>query len=256
LSEANLNDVLEPELGEEALAALSQLAQGDLIAYQQYIDFARYRRFRQTLLCHAEVRLQREGVPARAKRLLVASPLRAAVERPDGAVEFANIRAAGTLATNNPAIIAVLRRLEEIWPRAERFGELVRAMLPLVPEAQHTEVTEGLAQAVLKLGASMLIDLRTYKLPLAAGVTEKPTASLLARLMVQEGGTVTTLLHTHLNIEDEQGRKFLRLLDGTRDRQTLTDALAAESPNDSRETILKQVDGNLVNFYRMGLLVA
>jgi hypothetical protein len=74
--------------------------------------------------------------------------------------------------------------------------------------------------------------------------------------MVQEGGTVTTLLHTHLNIEDEQGRKFLRLLDGTRDRQTLTDALAAESPNDSRETILKQVDGNLVNFYRMGLLVA
>jgi len=93
-------------------------------------------------------------------------------------------------------------------------------------------------------------------LPLPAGVCEKPTASLLARLMVQEGGMVTTLLHTHLTIEDEQGRKFLQLLDGTRDRQALTDALTAESPNAPRETILRQVDGNLVNFYRMGLLEA
>jgi hypothetical protein len=87
-------------------------------------------------------------------------------------------------------------------------------------------------------------------------VSEKPTASVLARLMVEEGGLVTTLLHTHLNIEDEQGRRFLQLLDGTRDRQALTDTIAAETPNESRETILKQVDGNLINLYRMGLLVA
>ncbi len=78
---------------------------------------------------------------------------------------------------------------------------------------------EGLAQVVLKLAASMLADVRTYRLPLADGVGEKPRASMLARLMVEEGGMVTTLLHTHVNIEDEQGRKFLQLLDGTRDRQ-------------------------------------
>jgi methyltransferase-like protein/SAM-dependent methyltransferase len=255
LSEANLSDILEPELGAEALAALSQLAQGDLIAYQQYVDFARYRRFRQTLLCHADLRLRREEVPAHARKLLVASPLKATAERPDGAVEFTNTRGADTLTTNNPAIIAILRRLEEIWPRAEGFEELANAMLPLVPEEQRTEAVDGLAQAVLRLGANKLADLRTYELPLAAGVSEKPTASLLARLMVQEGGTVTTLLHTHLHIEDQQGRRFLQLLDGTRDRQALTDALAAESPSE-RETIARQVDGNLINFYRMGLLTA
>ncbi len=255
LSEANLNEVLEPELGAEALAALSQLAEGNLIAYQQYVDFARYRRFRQTLLCHADLRLQREGVPAHARKLLVASPLRATAEGPDGAVEFTNIRGADTLTTNNPAIIAILRRLQEIWPCAERFEELAKAALPLVPEEQRAEAVDGLAQAVLRLGANKLSDLRTYELPLAAGVSEKPTASLLARLMVQEGGTVTTLLHTHLNIEDQQGRRFLQLLDGTRDRQALTDALAAEFPND-RETIARQVHGNLVNFHRMGLLTA
>lgn len=256
LSEANLKDVLEPELGEDALTSLGQLAQGDLIAYQQYIDFARYRRFRQTLLCHAGLRLHRDGVPERTNKLLVASPLKVTAERPDGGTEFTNSRGPGTLTTDNPVIVAVLRRLEQIWPRAVRFEELVGAILPLVPQAQQANVVEGLGQAALKLAASQLADLRTYELLVAAGVNEKPSASSLARLMVQEGGTVTTLLHTHINIQDEQGRKFLQLLDGTRDRQALIDAIASNSPNESRETIARQVDGNLVNFHRMGLLVA
>jgi hypothetical protein len=129
-------------------------------------------------------------------------------------------------------------------------------MPPVVPEAEQTEAAKGLAQAMLKLAVGTLADLRTNDPPVAAGVSEKPTASVLARLMVEEGGLVTTLLHTHFNIEDKQGRRFLQLLDGTRDRQALTEAIAAETPNASRETILEQVDGSLIHFYRMGLLIA
>jgi methyltransferase-like protein/protein-L-isoaspartate O-methyltransferase len=256
LSEAHFNDVLEPELDREALGALSQLAAGDLVAHQQYLDFARYRRFRQTLLCHAELRLRREEVVSRVRKLLVASPLRSRATQPDGTVEFSNIRGAGTITTNNPVLVAALQQLEKIWPRAERFEELVSAMRTRVPETEQTEAVKGLAQAMLELAGSTLADLRTSDLPLAAGVSEKPAASMLARLMVEEGGLVTTLLHTHVHIEDEQGRRFLQLLDGTRDRQALSEAIAAETPNESRETILKQVDGSLTNFYRMGLLVA
>jgi SAM-dependent methyltransferase len=255
-SEANLSDVLEPEMAEETLAALKRVTGGDFIAYQQCLDFARFRRFRQSLLCHAELHPQREGVLARARQLLVASPLTVSAERPDGAVEFSNIRGAGTLTTNDPVIIAALRRLEAIWPHAQNLEELGLAILPSVPLAQQTGAVESLAHALLKLAANTLADLRTYHLPLPAGVCEKPVASLLARTMVREGSMVTTLLHAHLTIEDEQGRKFLQLLDGTRDRQALTDAIAAEFPNDSREKIIGQVDGNLLNFYRMGLLVA
>jgi methyltransferase-like protein len=256
LSEAAFSDLLAPGLDAEAVAALGALAGDDLIARQQYLDFARYRRFRQTLLCHSEFKLRREEVLERARSLLVASPMRTSAELADGSVEFANIRGQGTLTTNNPVIIAVLRRLGQIWPRADRFEDLATLALPLVPEAEQTQTVTGLAEAMLNLAANQLVDLRTYELPLAVRVSEKPAASLLARLMVQEGGTVTTLLHTHLHIEDDRGRKFLQLLDGTRDRQTLTDALAEAFPADSRETIFKQVDENLVNFYRMGLLVA
>lgn len=256
LSEAGVKELQEPELGAEALDLLKQLANGDEIAYQQYLDFASYRRFRQTLLCHARVLLRRDVVMERIKKLFVASPLIVSAEQGGGAVQCTNSRGSGTLTTNNPAIIAVLRRLEQIWPRAERFEELESAMIPLIPEALQKEAVEGLAQAVVKLAARTLIDLRTYNLPLAAACSELPTSSLLARVMVEEGSVVTTLLHTHINIEDEQGRKFLRLLDGTRDRQALTHALAAGAPNVSRDEILRQVDGNLVSFYRMGLLVA
>jgi hypothetical protein len=182
--------------------------------------------------------------------------MRVTAAAPDGTVEFNNTRGAGTITTNDPVIVAVLRQLEKVWPRAERFEELVSAILPLVPEAEQTEAVQGLARAMLKLAGSTLADLRTNDVPLAAAVSEKPRASMLARLMVAEGGLVTTLLHTHLNIEDGQGRRFLQLLDGTRDRQALTEAIAADTPNESRERILKQVDGNLINFCRMGLLVA
>jgi methyltransferase-like protein/SAM-dependent methyltransferase len=256
LSEAAFSDLLAPGQGTEAFADLIAFAGDDLIAQQQYLDFARYRRFRQTLLCHADIRLRRDRVLERTKSLLVASPMRISAELADGSVEFTNSRGHGTLTTNNPVIIAVLRRLEQIWPRADRFENLAAAARPLVPEAQQTETVDGLAEAMLNLAANQLVDLRTYELPLAAGVSEKPVASLLARLMVQEGGTVTTLLHTHLHIEDDQGRKFLQLLDGTRDRLSLADALAEEFPPDSRQATLKQVDENLVNFCRSGLLMA
>lgn len=248
---------MEPDLAAEAIDALRGLAGNDVIACQQYLDFARYRLFRQTLLCHAELSLHRDELLAGVPKLRIASPLRAATPQPDGSVEFTNTRGAGTLTTNNPTIIAVLRLLEKIWPRAERFEDLVLITQPLVPVALQVETKNALAQAILKLAASTLADLRTYDLPLAACVTEKPRASSLARLMAQESDTVTTLLHTHLKIEDEQGRRFLQLLDGTHDVQALTEAIFSHSPAaESRETIRKQVEGNLVTFHSMGLLEA
>jgi ABC-type taurine transport system ATPase subunit len=91
---------------------------------------------------------------------------------------------------------------------------------------------------------------------LAEGVSERPTASLLARLESQESQFVSTQLHTRVKFEDEQGRRFLRLLDGTRDRRALAEALAADLPNVLPEVILGHVNSQLANLCRMGLLVA
>ncbi len=228
LSEARLVDVIVPQVKPEARMALSELAGNDLLAYQQYLDFVRFRKFRQTLLCHREIQLRRDGFFGGLRRLLVASELKS----------------------------SVLCHLEQIWPRAERFDDLAGIACAQIPNARQDEVAEELSQMVLKLAAGTLMDLRTHHLLLAEGVSERPTASLLARLESQESQFVSTQLHTRVKFEDEQGRRFLRLLDGTRDRCALAEAVAADLPNILPEMILGHVNSQLANLCRMGLLVA
>jgi methyltransferase-like protein/protein-L-isoaspartate O-methyltransferase len=256
LSEARLVDLMVPQVKPEAHMALSELAGNDLIAYQQYVDFVRFRKFRQTLLCHREIHLRRDGIFDGLRRLLVASELKSSVEQEDGFSEFSSERGAGSIKTNKPVTIAVLRHLEQIWPRAERFDDLAGIACAQIPNARQDEVAEELSQMVLKLAAGTLVDLRTHHLLLAEGVSERPTASLLARTESQESQFVSTQLHTQVKFEDEQGRRFLRLLDGTRDRRALTEAVAADLPHILPELILGHVNSELVNLSRMGLLVA
>ncbi len=256
LSEAEPSGMMEIASDPEQLAPFKQLADGNLIAYQQYLDFVRFRGFRQTLLCHGDIQLSRDRVADRLSPLFLASPLIQSAEHPDGTSEFFNSRGHGTIKTNNAALIACLGNMERIWPRAERFDRLLGMARNRVPETVQPNLAEDLPQAVLTLAAMTLVDLRTYQLPVAERVSERPTASLLARLEAQEGPVVTTLLHAHVKFEGEQGRQFLQLLDGTHDRNALADAIAADHPEGSREEILVQMSHKLTEIYRMGLLIA
>ena len=256
LSEAELSDLSAPQLSAEADAALASLADGDAMAYRQYLDFAQCRRFHRTLLCHAGVPLRRERIPERMKKVLVASPMRASPNQPEGAVEFLDFRSSGAIKTNNPLLIAALRRLERIWPRAERFEDFQAAVLGPVPEAQRTEVAAELVRAMLNLAANKLVDFRVHRIQIAERLSEKPTASLLARLMVRDSSLVTTMLHINVRLEDENSRQLLELLDGTRGRQELAGATVAGPETTSDDERLRKVDGYLDSLYRLGLLVA
>jgi SAM-dependent methyltransferase len=239
LSEARLRDMLNPPVKPEVLKMLAESTGDDLIAYHQYLDFLVFRGFRETLLCHGERRLRRDGLAERMGRMWVASPLRKFGEEADGATEFRVPRGAGRIQTNNLATIAALGRLEEIWPQGERFesgGDLERALLTL---------------------ASMgLADLRTRHVPVATRVSDRPMASRLARMEAEEGDVISTLLHRSIRMEDELARRFVQLLDGTRDHGALVDCLAAEYPAIPRDTIDAQVRSNLLELCRSGLLVA
>jgi len=256
LSEARLVDVIVPQVKPEARMALSELAGNDLLAYQQYLDFVRFRKFRQTLLCHREIHLRRDGFFDGLRRLLIASELKSSAEQTDGFYEFSSERGAGSTKTNKPVTIAALRHLEHQWPRAEEFDDLASIVRAQIPNSRQEEVTEELSQEVLKLAGGSRVDLRTHHLPLADGVSERPEASLLARLESRESQFVSTLLHTRVKFEDEQGRRFLQLLDGTRDRRALAEAVAADLPDILPEMILGHVNSQLANLCRMGLLVA
>jgi methyltransferase-like protein/SAM-dependent methyltransferase len=256
LGESQLSEVTGADPAPGALAALKEIAAGDVIAYEQYLDYVKFRRFRQTLLCREGVPLDRNGLLGRLACLLVASPLRAASEGAGGGVSFANSRADGTITTNDPLLVAALRHIETTWPHAVRFEELLAVARARVPAAQVAEASAGLSLSLWRLAAGALVDLRTYHPRLAAGVSERPAASLLARLSVQDSSVVTTLLHTQLHVEDDLGKRFLVLLDGSRDREALASAISDGSPRDTEEEVARQVDGSLLDLYRAGLLVA
>jgi methyltransferase-like protein len=256
VSEVELAAMIDVLPASEPMTAVRQFAAGDLIASQQYLDFVRFRWFRQTLLCHNEVRLCHDGPSDRLGRLLVASSLRLSTEQPGGASEFHDSRGPGTIKTTNPILISFLRRIERAWPRAERFDDMLREICAQVPEASQREAADDLSQAVLTLAAMGLVDLRTCQLQLAECVSERPEASLLARIEARENNIVTTLLHSHVKIEDEPAHRLLQLLDGTRDRHLLADAIAGDHPDVPRDALLAQIDSNLASIYRMGLLIA
>ncbi len=74
LAEADFADMLGgrfPQPVREKLHAISP----DLHAKEQYLDFLKCRRFRQTLLCREEVRLTRELSPARMKDFFISARL-------------------------------------------------------------------------------------------------------------------------------------------------------------------------------------
>ncbi len=77
---------------------------------------------------------------------------------------------------------------------------------------------------------------------------EKPCASPLVRYQAANGQSpVTTLSHRAIEIEGEDARRMLTLLDGTRDRAALCSAM-----NCTRE----RLDTELRMLGRLGMLVA
>src|SRR5262249_19046224 len=68
---------------DDVVARLQQLSDGNVVLKEQYLDFLKNRRFRQTLLCHEGVPVDRALRSAAVKALFVASSARPTVEHPD-----------------------------------------------------------------------------------------------------------------------------------------------------------------------------
>ncbi|MDP9294334.1 MAG: hypothetical protein M3O90_07940, partial [Actinomycetota bacterium] len=64
-----------------------------------------------------------------------------------------------------------------------------------------------------------------------------PEASPLARALARDGPDLVSLRHEHVRLNDPFGRFLVRLLDGTRDRPALVDALVAGVGTEVRMTM-------------------
>jgi SAM-dependent methyltransferase len=224
--------LVEGLLSDEARALLARLSD-DLVELEQYRDFAFDRRFRQTLLCHADREVAYD-FSAQVAAAFSVRPLAEPAGRPapdPAAVEDFRKQDGFTLSTDNPLVRALLHALHDALPRALPFADLlyaVRARLspfPTIP-IHGEDGAEMLASCLEECYQARLCELSLVQPPLSTSVPERPLGSPLARLQAQEGSRVTSLRHRMVEV-GELDRAVLRLCDGTRDRAALVAELVA-----------------------------
>jgi methyltransferase-like protein len=250
LAEADLFEMQLSGFSVPVADAVRRFADGDRIAHEQYLDFLKGRRFRQTLLCHARIRLDPEPRVSRLGAFHAASSVRPTTAEPDlrsdAVVQFADGKG-GLLSASHPVAKAALLHLGEIWPRAVRFDALLAEVQRCTGEAPSQDEATELAEMLLQMYATKLAELHVHRPDLPSDSSERPVASALARLQVQSGNRVTNQRHQTIELADARIRELVQLLDGTRDRAALCAALDVSAAE------LEQV---LVKLAHFALLVA
>ena len=274
LSEADYFEMSAHTFPEPVQATLAQLAT-HRVQREQYLDFLKCRRFRQTLLCHAGLSLRAEPDPQEVTRFAVFSPARRTSDeaRLTPGVTCVFQAANGARCVTDFALAkAALSILSPLFPGSLSFEELLaRSLQSLrtdgIPWSDNDDTRMQLAEFLLKVYCVGLVDFRATQPAAAMRVSERPVASPLARRQSQHGTTVTSLFHIAVQVEDEIGKNLLQWLDGTADRKALVEklwrflekrkALVVDGDVEStRKALEAQLDLNLEKLARMGLLVS
>ena len=281
LAEADLPEMLDRGFEESAIAALSQLADGAFLAREQYLDFLKGRAFRQTLLCRDGLKVTRSVLPERAVNLLVAGgtrPVRADLDVTSSEPGDFHGPKGAVIATGNPVAKAALVHLGTIFPLSIRFQDLLDLARRRAGGNSNADETQAerdkteLAEFLVRAHAIGFVELHTFQPAFVTQISDRPAASRLARLQIQNGHRVSTLRHQMMRLDDPLGRHLLGLLDGTRDMAALVAALAdvvnsgaatipgvetgALKPGDVPKVLLEQLKPNLQSLANSAVLVA
>lgn len=239
LAEANFVEMQTGVFPPEVVEMLKHLADS-LIAQEQYLDFLTCRRFRQTLLCHADHELDYRPRPAKMAHFHIASPIYPAATSIElsshDVMTFVGPKNAA-IKTDNPLLQAAIVALGEVWPQAVHFHSLLATARQACGydgaqggadlDEDTRVLSDMLGDMLLRAYAGGVVELHVHPPRFVLQPGEHPVASPLARLQSRQGNRVTTLHHRTISLEDPMSRYFLQLLDGTRNRTALLDDLTA-----------------------------
>ncbi len=201
---------------------------GDIIIREQYIDFLTNRRFRQTLLCRKQIKVNYKPQVEAMRSLRIASDMNFSVAKSN----FAPNKIEAILGKNNRKIQidhsltkAALFLLGQAFPRSIAFDELVASAKNLLKSGEDFEVTEKdeniLSGILLQIFGSDLVEFYLHEPTFAARPSERPMVSPIARLQAKNNDLVSTLRQSAIGIQDDVIRNLLILLDGTRTRASV-----------------------------------
>ena len=222
LAEAELHESSFGKQAEQMDDALDALEPQSEVQQEQALDFLRLRMYRQTLFCRTEA--PRNDLPDRGRldTLQAYSPMRPVEDDAnlddESRVTFEGKHGA-RLNTDHPAVKRAFGALGQVWPAP-------LAVAGLLTRGDDPDATR---QALLGGHAAGLVQLSTHAPPIAHEPSAEPRTTTLARAQIAAGyDHVTSLKHERIPVADDMGRKLIALLDGTRDRTTLLEAMKDE----------------------------
>jgi methyltransferase-like protein/2-polyprenyl-3-methyl-5-hydroxy-6-metoxy-1,4-benzoquinol methylase len=235
LGDAVFASLFPRTLSREAIAAIADRTETQ-VEFEQYIDWLEDRAFRRTLLCRdaSSIRSSLRADPPTMNRLRARS-----MARPEGSIHLADDSAAtfvsargGKLTTNHPLSKAALVELDDAYPASVPVAELpARAVARLAAQGIEAAATDD---DVAMIGANLLqgfsydaglVELRTWEPSIVTAVSGRPLASAYVRTLVERTATVANAYHERVNLQMPQAA-LLTLLDGTRDRKALVEAMS------------------------------
>jgi methyltransferase-like protein/SAM-dependent methyltransferase len=244
LSETNYFEMCSEAFTGTASPVFQKVA-GDPILKEQYLDFARCRRFRQTLLCHADRPVWRKIRDERFPDLHFAATARL-TEIDGDAREFQGPHSS-RIKTTHQGVIRILHQLIDAWPGTIAFSDLSTA-------GDDIPTMYDILGSLFMTG---LLEIRSAPPRLTQIPSERPVASPLARFQAANGLPVTSLRHMTLNTSGETERRLIALLDGTRTRDDLFNELrpllSTEKPDSELRT---ELETSLQTLGRLAVLIA
>jgi methyltransferase-like protein/2-polyprenyl-3-methyl-5-hydroxy-6-metoxy-1,4-benzoquinol methylase len=232
LGEAEMSAMWLGNLPEPIAATLRGLST-DLVQMEQFMDFLRNRMFRQTLLCHKNIQVQRWLKPEHLKGKYISAllePARKPLDVTSNSMEAFRAPSGITICTSDRIMKAALLHLHEVWPQALTFETLLataRQRLdagPVHDAARLAADADILGNDILKCFATGTAEVSLRPSPFGTKSSKTPLATRVARRQAEAGNVVTNLRH-HLAELNDLDRHVLRHLDGQRGEEHLVAAL-------------------------------
>ena len=275
LAESQISAMVASRFGPEIESALRRISP-DLLHLEQYMDFLRNRMFRQTLLCHAGVKLEHALRPEVVKSLFIGSsaqPVSPSVQLSGDRAEEFRGRGQTTFTTRDPLMKSAMACLGESWPVPMKFADLFSAARERLSAAgfclgdtDDDVAAARLAARLLNCHVSDLVEFSASAPCFTVAVTDRPMANPYARLRAGDGGPIVNYRLESI-LMGEPSRLVLSHLDGRHDTSSLVALVAqwmrkasapptaAESPPDSIDDRAAKYVGLLLRgFARNALL--
>jgi methyltransferase-like protein len=234
--ETDLHTLFDTTLSGAAQAALGDIE--DPLQHEQWMDFVRMRAFRKSVLCRADVTLERAVDVDVFTEFFYSADLRL-----KGKANLSNTKPVAFLTPDNteltvthPLSKAALLYLQEVHPYTPDFTELYTHAAERVRDAggkQFANARSELVSEWFSLYSYRAVYGHLYPCLLKPEWSERPKASALARLQAAEGWqSVASIRHQALSLDDFSSR-LLQVLDGMHTVPELAQLLCEEVSADA-----------------------